>query len=112
GALPMGFLFMALWYVPPFESFGKFTYYLGIYILFNTAYTIVSVPYGALMAQMTQNFNERTALSSFRVAFSFVGSLFAAAGIPLIVDVLFADHPIQQSYFNMGLIFGFLMMAI
>src|SRR5699024_3022655 len=83
-------LFMALWFVPPLSEAGKFVYYLGIYILFNTAYTVVSVPYGALMAQMTQNYNERTVLSSFRVGFSFIGSLLAAAGIPFIVDILFA----------------------
>lgn len=112
GAIPMGFLFMALWYVPPFESFGRFIYYLGIYLLFNTAYTVVSVPYGALMAQMTQDFNERTALASFRVAFSFVGSLLGAAGVPLIVDVIFTQTPTQKSYLYMGVIFGLLMIFI
>jgi len=112
GAIPMGVLFMALWFVPPFDESGKFIYYLGIYILFNTAYTVVSVPYGALMAQMTQNFNERTVLSSFRVGFSFIGSLFAAAGIPLIVDVLFASKPIEHSYLYMGIFFGIVMIIL
>src|SRR5699024_6159268 len=56
GAIPMGLLFAALWYVPDFSSSGRFFYYLTIYLLFNTAYTVVSVPYGALMAQMTQDF--------------------------------------------------------
>src|SRR5690625_1720333 len=77
--------------------------------LFNTAYTVVAVPYGALMAQMTQNFNERTVLSSFRVGFSFVGSLFAAAGIPLLVDVIFANQSEARSYLYMGVIFGIIM---
>lgn len=112
GAVPMGLLFMALWFVPPFGEAGRFIYYLGIYILFNTAYTVVSVPYGSLMAQMTQNFNERTVLSSFRVGFSFIGSLFAAAGIPLIVDVLFASDPVELSYLYMGILFGVIMMLI
>lgn len=109
GALPMGILFMALWFVPPFSETGRFIYYLGIYVLFNTAYTVVSVPYGALMAQMTQNFNERTVLSSFRVGFSFIGSLLAAAGIPLIVDVLFSHKSTEVSYVFMGIIFGVMM---
>ncbi|HLR75905.1 MAG TPA: glycoside-pentoside-hexuronide (GPH):cation symporter [Virgibacillus sp.] len=112
GAIPMGLLFMALWFVPPLAETGRFFYYLGIYILFNTAYTVVSVPYGALMAQMTQNFNERTVLSSFRVGFSFIGSLFAAAGIPFIVDIIFGSKPVEISYLYMGISFGFVMMII
>ncbi|MUV36883.1 putative 2,3-dihydroxypropane-1-sulfonate exporter [Lentibacillus sp. JNUCC-1] len=112
GAVPMGLFFMALWYVPDAGLTGRFAYYLAIYLLFNTAYTVVSVPYGSLMAQMTQNFNERTVLSSFRVGFSFVGSLFAAAGIPLIVDVIFASRPAESSYLFMGIIFGITMMVI
>src|SRR5690625_4044203 len=112
GAVPMGLLFMALWFVPDLSSNGRFLYYLGIYILFNTAYTVVAVPYGALMAQMTQNFNERTVLSSFRVGFSFIGSLFAAAGIPFIVDIIFGSKPVEISYLYMGISFGFVMMII
>lgn len=112
GAIPMGIFFMGLWFVPPLDETGRIVYYLGIYLLFNTAYTVVSVPYGSLMAQMTQNFNERTVLSSFRVGFSFVGSLFAAAGIPLVVDVLFASEPREFSYFYMGIIFGIIMIVI
>lgn len=112
GAIPMGILFMALWFVPPLSEAGKFVYYLGIYILFNTAYTVVSVPYGALMAQMTQNYNERTVLSSFRVGFSFIGSLLAAAGIPFIVDILFASKPVDTSYLYMGILFGIVMIGL
>src|SRR5699024_1291694 len=80
--------------------------------LFNTAYTVVSVPYGALMAQMTQNYNERTVLSSFRVGFSFIGSLFAAAGIPFIVDILFVSKPVETSYLYMGILFGIVMIDL
>src|SRR5699024_2744449 len=109
GEIAMVILFMALWFVPPLSVAGKFVYYLGIYILFNTAYTVVSVPYGALMAQMTQNYDERTVLSSFRVGFSFIGTLLAAAGIPLITDVIFGHHERSTSFLYMGIIFGMIM---
>src|SRR5699024_11438848 len=107
----MVMLFIALWFVLPLSEAGKVVYYLGIYILFHTAYTVVSVPYGALMAQMTQNYNERTVLSSFRVGFSFIDSLFAAAGIPFIVDILFASKPVHTSYLYMGILFGIVMIG-
>src|SRR5699024_1105031 len=56
GAIPMGILFMALCFVPPFSEAGKFVYYLGIYILFNTNYTIVYVLYVYLLWQMTHKY--------------------------------------------------------
>src|SRR5690625_1127266 len=109
GAIPFGLFFMAIWYVPELTDMGRFTYYLIIYIIFNTAYTIVAVPYGSLMAQMTQNYDERTVLSSFRVGFSFIGTLLAAAGIPLITDVIFSHHERSTSFLYMGIIFGLMM---
>src|SRR5699024_5888667 len=57
-------------------------------------------------------FNERTVLSSFRVGFSFVGSLFAAAGIPFITDIVLADSPAAVSYTYMGIFFGVLMIVL
>lgn len=111
GAIPFGLFFVAIWYVPELSEMGRFTYYLLIYILFNTAYTVVAVPYGALMAQMTQNYDERTVLSSFRVGFSFIGTLLAAAGIPFITDVLFSDHSRATSFLYMGIIFGLIMIV-
>src|SRR5690625_447370 len=112
GAIPFGLFFMAIWYVPELTEMGRFTYYLIVYILFNTAFTVVAVPYGALMAQMTQNYDERTVLSSFRVGFSFIGTLLAAAGIPLITDVIFSNYGRTTSFLYMGIIFGAIMVII
>src|SRR5690625_2344157 len=109
GAIPFGLFFMAIWYVPELTEMGRFTYYLIIYIIFNTAYTIVAVLYGSLMSQMTHNYDERTVLSSFRVGFSFIGTLLAAAGIPLITDVIFGHHERSISFLYMGIIFGMIM---
>src|SRR5699024_2623999 len=58
------------------------------------------------------NYNERTVLSSFRVGFSFIGSLFAAAGILFIVDILFASKPVETSYLYMGILFGIVMIVL
>src|SRR5699024_6911715 len=82
------------------------------YILFNTAYTIDSVPYGALMTQMTQNYNERTVLSSIKVGFSFMGARFAASGIPFILHILFASTPVETSYLYMGILCVIVMIGL
>ncbi len=112
GAIPMGICFAMLWYVPQATEAMRFAYYLTVFILFNTAFTVVAVPYGSLMAEMTQNYDERTSLSGFRMGSSFVGTLLGAAGVSLIVDVLFGDLPKTQSFPYMGMIFGVLIIGI
>jgi glycoside/pentoside/hexuronide:cation symporter, GPH family len=112
GAIPMGICFAMLWYVPQVPETLRFVYYLTVFILFNTAFTVVAVPYGSLMAEMTQNYDERTSLSGFRMGSSFVGTLIGAAGVSLIVDVIFGDLPKTQSFPLMGMIFGVLIIGI
>jgi len=107
GAIPFGIIFSLMWIVP-FESQGMlFAYYLSIVMLFNTIFTIVSIPYNALTPGMTQNYDERTSLSGFRMGLSFSGTLVAAAGIMVVVDLIFPGEEAYRSSFPvMGIIFG------
>lgn len=89
GSVPFGFFFALLWLVPFTETSLQFLYYITITILFNTAFTIVAVPYNAMLPDMTQNYDERTALSGYKMGLSFVGTLVAAAGTMIIVDMFF-----------------------
>ncbi|MDY6936082.1 MAG: MFS transporter [Cyanobacteriota bacterium] len=75
GAIPFGIFFFLQWIIPDFGNWGKFWFYVAISILFNMAYTIVNLPYTALTPELTQDYNERTSLNSFRFAFSIGGSL-------------------------------------
>jgi GPH family glycoside/pentoside/hexuronide:cation symporter len=77
GALPFGIIYFLIWYVPPVGDALKFVYYLIVILAFNTAYTVVNVPYTSLTAELTNDYDERTALNSFRFAFSIGGSLLA-----------------------------------
>jgi len=107
GALPFGILFMMLWLVPFESQTALFIYYLIIFMLFNTAFTIVSIPYNAMTPELTQNYDERTALSGFRMGLSFSGTLVAAAGIMVIVDLIYPGEEAYRSSFPvMGIIFG------
>lgn len=80
GALPFWICFVLLWLLPGSDSQAiKFIYYLGIYCLFNTAFTVVYIPYNALSANMTDNYDERTSINSFRISMAFGGTLIGAA---------------------------------
>lgn len=61
-------------------------YYIAAFALFDTAATFVYMPYYALTPELTDDYDERTALTSARMFFSILGGLLAFT-IPLwIVD--------------------------
>ncbi len=92
GAIPFGLTFFLQWLVPQFSSdpstnqWGLFAYYVLIGILFNTFYTMVNLPYTALTPEITQDYNERTSLTSFRFGFSIGGSILSL----ILAQVIFA----------------------
>ncbi|MEB3292159.1 MAG: MFS transporter [Synechococcales bacterium] len=77
GAVPFGLFFLMQWVVPfgQENQWGLFWYYTAVSILFNALYTVVNLPYTALTAELTQDYDERTSLNSFRFAFSIGGSI-------------------------------------
>jgi GPH family glycoside/pentoside/hexuronide:cation symporter len=80
GAIPFGVFFFLQWLVPfdaATNKWGLFWYYVAISLLFNTAFTAINLPYTALTPELTQDYNERTSLNSFRFAFSIGGSILA-----------------------------------
>lgn len=89
GAIPYGLIFILLWTVPFDAGAGqliKFIYYTGMYMLFNTIWTVVYVPYNALTANMTQDYDERTSLNSIRIILANVGMLLGAAVFSLLSE--------------------------
>lgn len=85
GAIPFGIAFVLLWLRPPFESTAALlVYYVAAYLLFDAMATFVSLSYFALTPELTEDYDERTSLTSYRMFFSIAGSL-AAFTIPLII---------------------------
>ncbi|MEJ2749309.1 MAG: MFS transporter, partial [Anaerolineae bacterium] len=55
GAVPFGLAFFFLFYVPPFHSGLSLAIYFGaMFLLFDTIYTIVNVPYSALTPELSE----------------------------------------------------------
>ncbi|MGK7920642.1 MAG: MFS transporter [Trichodesmium sp.] len=102
GAIPFGVLFFLQWIVPSTNQSFLFWYYVIIAVLFNLAYTIVNLPYAALTPELTEDYNERTSLNSFRFAFSIGGSILSLIIAQLIFSI-FKDNPIQQ-YLVLGIV--------
>ncbi len=110
GFVPFGAAFSMVWWRPPFESQIALTaYYAAAFLLYDTMVTLVSMPFLALTPELTQDYDERTSLTAYRMAFSLLGGL-AAFTVPLaIVGTMRPEHADQV--FRMGWIFGIISSA-
>ncbi|BAU66469.1 sugar transporter [Stanieria sp. NIES-3757] len=108
GIIPFGIFFFLQWIVPQFDPNPEinhrwlYVYYVAISIVFNLAYTAVNLPYTALTPELTQDYNERTDLSSFRFAFSIGGSILSLI-LATVIFQAYPDNPVQQ-YWLLGLV--------
>ena len=81
GAIPFGIFFFLQWTIPQFyldpgqNALALFWYYIAIGILSQAFFTIVNLPYTAMTPELTQDYDERTSLNSFRFSFSIGGSI-------------------------------------
>jgi len=63
-----------LFTTPDLNYGGKLIWAYVTYILMMTVYTGINVPYGAMLGVMTDDSNEKTVFSSFRMFFAYGGS--------------------------------------
>jgi GPH family glycoside/pentoside/hexuronide:cation symporter len=89
GALPFGLAFVLMWLVPAtHDQILLVFYYTAMYIVFDTVFTFVNVPYIALTPELAPTYDERTSLHSYRMAFSIGFGLIGAIAPLAIVDAL------------------------
>ena len=84
GAIPFGLSFTLLWLGPDFNRTGLIIYYSLAYIVYEALATTVYMPYFALTPELTDDYDERTKLTSFRMMFNIIGSLTAYI-LPLLI---------------------------
>ena len=104
GGIPVILSWIMLWYSFGIsQSAAKFVYYVVAYIFFSTAFTIVMVPYNAILAEMTNDYNERSSFTGVRLSFS-AGAAILCAILPAIITGAFQDQ--KQGYLVMAALFG------
>jgi GPH family glycoside/pentoside/hexuronide:cation symporter len=105
GWLPFALAFALLWWRPPWGSeLVLAVYYAAAYVVFDAAATLVYMPYFALTPELTLDYDERTALTSYRMLFSILGGLVAFT-VPLMIVGTFTPENAPR-VLTMGLIFG------
>lgn len=107
GAIPLSISFALLWQMFFKDMNHMIIYYTIAGIFFSTMYSFVAIPYNSLLPEMSQDYDERTSISGYKMAFSFVGSLLSAMGVTLIVDTIYPGKSMYQvSYPVMGVVLG------
>lgn len=109
-AIPFGLCFFFLFSTPPIPSLGARAAYYGlIYILFDTLYTLINVPYSALAPALTPDYDERSTLAGWRMGVSIFAALVTAAGFKLLAETLFASWfggSLRAGYATAGAVWG------
>lgn len=105
GALPFAMAFTMLWWRPPWENELPLAIYYGMaYVAYDAAATFAYMPYFALTPELTSDYDERTALTSYRMFFSILASLVAFT-VPLSLIGSFAPENAPR-ILQMGVVFG------
>ena len=106
GAVPFGLFFMLLWWIPPTQSQALlFAYYLVVYLIFETAATLVTCPYAALTPELTRDHDERTSLMMVQMVVTILAGVVVPVLFSFLVLPLFPDRD-PRAYQLLALICG------
>ena len=86
GPLPLGLITVAMFTVPGFGDFGKVVWAYATYVLFGIAHTAVTIPYAAMTAVLTDDYQERTRLTTWRIGCAIAGGTVVTVGLGALLD--------------------------
>jgi len=105
GAIPFGLAFVTLWIKPAFTNQTSLViFYAAIYIVYELIATTVYMPYYALTPELTEDYDERTKLTSYRMFFNIIGSLIAYTLPLMVIGQMVPEN--SSRVILMGTIFG------
>ena len=90
------------------EPFGLFVVVTLLFCFLNLAYTLVNIPYSALLPELTRDFDQRTVLTGYRMSFAVLGTVLGAGAVLPIVNGFSSE---RVGWLAMGAIMGFVITA-
>lgn len=78
-SIPFAVSGILLFTTPNMDESGKNVWAFVTYILMMTVYTAINVPYGSMLGVMTEDSDEKTVFSSYRMFFAYAGSFIVLA---------------------------------
>lgn len=87
GAIVASLSFLMIFIPPKLGGDALIIYMTVALVVYSTGYSLFAVPYVAMAGEMTDGYNERTRLLSFRTFFVSAGQLFGAAGMAALIEL-------------------------
>jgi len=86
GSIPFAISFVLLWIIPAaINEWVQFALATTSLLIYATAYSVVAVPYMAMVPVMTGDYNERTQITGLRAILSTMGTILGG-GVALLVS--------------------------
>ncbi|VFS60326.1 Inner membrane symporter yicJ [Raoultella planticola] len=105
GAVPFGVLCILAFYVPDFGTTGKLLYAFVTYLCLSFLYTLVNIPFCAMLPFLTNDSRERTTLSAVRILLGSLGAtIVAVATLPLVGAL--GNGSQADGFFYTAVVFG------
>lgn len=86
GPIPLGLVTIAMFSTPELSETGKIVWAYATYVAFSIAYTVVTIPYSALTATMTDDHGTRTMISTARMLCAMTGGLMIMTLLPTLTE--------------------------
>ncbi|MCP4753261.1 MAG: MFS transporter [Proteobacteria bacterium] len=109
GSIPFGISLVLLFLAPGYESEPARAIHVGImFAVACTAFTVVNVPYSSMVAEMSDDYNERMSITSYRMVFASIGAM-AAGGLAMPLVKIGGDG--ADGFRFMSMVFGVVMVV-
>ena len=111
GAVPFALSFWLVFSIPKgLSDIAYFFIIIGSFILFDTFHTLTNTAYSAMTAEITDDYNERTSLTTYRMVFSIIGYLCGAGLTSMLAGIIKDSFGVteHQGWSIVSLIYGVL----
>lgn len=104
-SLPFGIFGALTFYTPDFGETAKIVYAYVSYTALSLFYSLVNVPYCALINNISSNAKERVSMQSYRFAFAALGGIIVSV-VALPLTKILGEGDLQKGYFLAMVIMG------
>ena len=110
GSIISAITFVIMWipFMAGNSQIGQYIFYILMYMLFSTGFTIVMVPYNGLLPDMIADYTTRAKFSSVRMIFSAFGAIIAG----LVPTLMIRDNTDSSQYLRVAIIFAVIFFVV
>lgn len=105
--IPLGLSVLFLFYIPQLfvssNEFFKVSVVLILYLLYVLLLTLYKTPYGAIVSDITKDYDTRTSLAAFRTTFIVIATLISVV-VPDLLGLSKITASSGNAFFKMGLV--------